>query len=493
MRLQLERIRHQLIQLKEEHEPMEAVIEQLLKEYSDALQPPVRRQVNFIHKAQRLIKVSICKAYEKPELLKKVLSASDPCWSMMPELKVDKELVKNLAKQLFESSGAQAEERIIIATTEDGRDVTEEVITHCLRNGVDFELGIKDPLRMTYLINELDEEGLRRLTELNMSKYEDVTREIIISSSTDPAIKKMMDQEKMKTYKKMNQAIHDKAMSGALHYTLTRIPTQYDAELDEMNYEEYLRLFFELCDQPWEEIEIAQQKLIERFNPANEVQITNADGTDLRLDITGQTFANSVIAKNIPGSEIFSSPLRKGVNGTLVSVGHFRYGNSGLIKDITLEFVDGRVESLDARVNKEGLEKIISKDDGQGEGTRHVGELGIGTNPHLRQHVINSLLVEKIGGSFHLALGSCYTYDNYLGTPVQLSNGNQSASGVHWDMTTMLRGKEGKMSIDGELIQDNGEWVGEEYAVLNEGWNAVDEAKRPEWWKERYPNGYKEL
>ncbi len=493
MRLQLERIRHQLLQLKEDHEAMEAVIEQLLKEYDDALQPPFRRQINFIHKAQRLIKLALCRAYEKPELLKKALTAEDPCWSMMPELKVDKELIKNLAKQLFESSGAQMNEKIIIATTEDGRDVTEEVIVHCLRNGVDFELGIKDPLRMTYLINELDEEGLQRLTELNMSKYEGVTREIIISSSSDLETKKLMNPEKMKMYKKMNQAIHDKAMSGELHYTLTRIPTVHDAELDEMSYEDYMQLFFELCDQPWDEIEKAQQLLIDRFDKTNEVHITNNDGTDLRLDITGQTFANSVIAKNIPGSEIFSSPLREGTNGTLVSKGRFSHGSSGVIEDIRLEFVNGRIEAYDAQINKESLERIITKDDEHGEGTRHLGELGIGTNPHLRQHVINSLLVEKIGGSFHLALGSCYTYDHYLGTPVKLNNGNRSASGVHWDMTTMLRGKDGKMMIDGELIQDNGDWVGEEYAVLNQGWNAVDEELRPRWWKERYPDGYKEL
>lgn len=469
---------------------MEAVLDQLLSEYGDALQPPLRRQINFIHKAQRLIKVSLCRVYEDPELLKKILTAHDPSWSMMPELKVDKALTKNLARQLFDSSGAQADEKIIIATTQDGRDVTEEIVALCLQNGVDFELGIKDPLRMTYMINELDSSALQKLTELNMSKYEGVTREIIISSSTDPLVKKMMDPEKMKLYKEMNQAIHDKAMSGDLHYTLTRIPTEYDAALDEMAYDEYLQLFFELCDQPWYAIEKAQQHLIDRFDQANEIHLTNTDGTDIRLDITGQTFANSVIAKNIPGSEIFSSPLRNGVNGILVSHGRFRYGNSGLMEDITLNFVNGRVESCDARINPEGLKELIESDDGKGEGTRHVGEIGIGTNPHLRRHVINSLLVEKIGGSFHLALGSCYTYEHYLGTPVRLKNGNQSHSGVHWDMTTLLRGKEGKMMIDGVLIQDNGDWVGEEYAVLNQGWQALDEKLRPDWWNERYPEGY---
>ena len=56
---------------------------------------------------------------------------------------------------------------------------------------------------------------------------------------------------------------------------------------------------------------------------------------------------------------------------------------------------------------------------------------------------------------------------------------------MHWDLTTLLRGRGGKMFIDGELIQDNGDWIGEDYQVLNKGWEAVDEADRPKWWSGR--------
>ncbi len=490
MRDQLARVRQRLQTQADLHEPMKAVIDMLLAEYDDALQPPLSRQISYLHKAQRLIKLAHARAYENPELLKKVLNAKDPVWGQMKKLPVAQELKKNIAHQLFDSSGAQLGEKIIIAVTEDGREIAEELIPHCLRNGVDFELGIKDPERMMHMINHLSDEGLEKLTELNLKKYEGVDKEIIISSGTDPKIKEQTDMDRMNVYKKMNQEIHNRAMSGSLHYSLTRIPTEHDAELDEFDYEEYLQLFFELCDQPWEEIQTAQQALVERFNTAKEVHITNSDGTDVTLNIEGMTFANSVIAKNLPGSEIFSAPLRDGVNGVVVSKGRFHYGGSGIIENLHLEFKNGRLEKFSAEKGDEDFQRIIASDDEQGEGTRHVGELGIGTNPHIRQHVINGLLVEKIGGSFHLALGSCYSYKEYLGTPVMLDNGNRSASGVHWDITTMLRGKEGRMKIDGELIQEHGNWIGEQYRVLNEGWQALHDEDRPSWWKERYPEGY---
>lgn len=482
MQKQLERIRHQLLEHRGSNEKIKDYIDSLLNSYDEVLHQPVREQIDFIHQAQRLIKLSAAKVYKYPRLFKKVLKAKDPSWVEMKPLNVAEELKTALAKQLFISSGARSGEKIIIATTEEGREVSEELVRLCLESEVDFELGIKDPLRMLYLINELEVDGLQALADLNLKKYEGVNREIVVTSSSDPGIKKQIVQEKMKIYRKLNQEIHDRAMSGQLHYTLTRIPTPHDAAADDMDYMDYLKLFFELCDQPWKQIQIAQGKLIEKFDKAKIVHITNSDGTDITMDITGQTFANSVIAKNIPGSEIFSSPLRESVNGVVVAKGKFQYGAKDLIEDITMKFKDGRLYEYSARVNQEGLEKIITADDEHEEGTRHLGELGIGTNPHLRKHVVNGLLVEKIAGSFHLALGSSYTYSNYLGTPVNLDNGNRSFSGIHWDITTMLRGKDGKMYLDGELVQDNGDWIGEEYAVLNEGWGAVSEEMRPAWY-----------
>jgi hypothetical protein len=83
--------------------------------------------------------------------------------------------------------------------------------------------------------------------------------------------------------------------------------------------------------------------------------------------------------------------------------------------------------------------------------------------------------------------------DKYDGEPVNLDNGNRSASGVHFDITSMLAGRNGKVILDGMLIQDNGVWVDEngrpdeKLAVLNKGWDALPEEKRPEWYKKKFP------
>jgi len=361
---------------------------------------------------------------------------------------------------------------------------------------VDFFLDITSDNVEAVLVNNADEEGLKALAEEGMSFYKD-SHPVRIAARANSAPDVVFDTAQLKKYQKLWAPLDGRFQSGDLHYCLTIIPTPSDAELDGMEYEEYMCLFFEASDQPWDEIEKAQEKLIEKLDQGKEIRITNDDGTDLTFNIEGQTFANSVTLKNVPGSEAFTGPVRERVNGTLVAKGRFKFGNYQIMEDITLKFKDGRVCECDARVGREVLEKIVTMDDGNGEGTRFAGELGIGTNPHLRKHLMNSLLVEKIGGSFHIALGTAYQYERYNDRPVKVDNGNRSASGTHWDITTILGGKGGRMILDGKVIQKNGVWVGEdeetpdeELAVLNKGWGALPEENQPDWWKNRYPQGY---
>ena len=67
-----------------------------------------------------------------------------------------------------------------------------------------------------------------------------------------------------------------------------------------------------------------------------------------------------------------------------------------LTENITIHF--GVDHSLGGFADITDKRYAASDDDKQGEGVRYLGEIGIGTNPHLRRHVVNGLLVEKIGG-----------------------------------------------------------------------------------------------
>jgi aminopeptidase len=55
---------------------------------------------------------------------------------------------------------------------------------------------------------------------------------------------------------------------------------------------------------------------------------------------------------------------------------------------------------------------------------------------------------EKIGGTVHLALGSSYP-----------ETGGVNESSVHWDLIVDLR-RGGRLSADGEVVQEDGGFVG---------------------------------
>ena len=76
-----------------------------------------------------------------------------------------------------------------------------------------------------------------------------------------------------------------------------------------------------------------------------------------------------------------------------------------------------------------------------------MGEVAIGTNYNITEYSKNTLFDEKIGGTFHMAVGSGYP-----------ETGNQNESGLHWDMVCDLRSG-GTVTVDGEVISRDGRFV----------------------------------
>lgn len=441
--------------------------------------------IDDVYKARNLVRLKLSGIVDVEG--ERLIPLADDSLKDVPKLPIDEALIKGVAKILFESARKVPGDKLMIKGSRGNIQIIEEIARLCIADGIDFGIDIVNHELEAALVNGSTDPGLEALGGEYCDYYYEYPAEAEARSNPDPSIE--FNSDKLTRLSELKTPQTNKVQEGTKHYCLTVVPTPADANLDGLDYEEYLKLFFEACDQPWAEIEKAQERLIEKFDAGKTVHITNDDGTDLTINIEGMTFVNSVMLKNVPGSEVFSSPVKDGVNGRLVAKDKFKYQNYPLIEDITLEFKDGRVVGFDARVGKDILEKIITADDGKGEGTRFTGEFAVGTNPGLDRVLLNIIMGEKPRGSFHIALGDCYGYETYNGKPVKIKNGNVSNSGIHWDITTMLAGKNGVMELDGKLIQNNGVWVDEagnpdeNLAVLNYGWESLPEEQRPEWFK----------
>lgn len=395
-------------------------------------------------------------------------------------------LIEGLAKSLYEAKKPKPGETIAITGAKRNIEILEAIARLCIADGVNFVIDVSNGEIDAIMINNADDEGINRLGAERVKLYEPVKIKLEARSASSAQVNSAQNSK----YSKALGPYAQRLGSGDLDFSLTILPTEDDAKMDGIEYDKYMELFFEACDQPWAEICKAQELLKEKLDAGKTLHITNDDETDLTLDIEGFTFINSGADTNIPGSELFSAPKKDGVNGKIVTKGKFKYQNFQIVEDITLVFKNGRIVEAHAEKGEDTLLQILDTD----KGARYLGEIAFGTNPHLRKWSVNPLLVEKIAGSCHVAAGHRYKIKEDKGQPVNIDNGNDSD--IHWDITTLLRGKKGKVELDGQLIQDNGLWVGKDeeenkkLAVLNYGWGALPKDQQPVWWKERYPQGY---
>ncbi len=113
------------------------------------------------------------------------------------------------------------------------------------------------------------------------------------------------------------------------------------------------------------------------------------------------------------------------------------------VEGAELTFNRGRVEKAKAAKQEEYLVKMLESD----AGSRYLGEFAIGTNADIDRFTGNILFDEKIGGTFHMALGAGYP-----------ETGSKNHSAIHWDMICDLR-KDSEITVDGELFYKNGQFV----------------------------------
>jgi aminopeptidase len=231
----------------------------------------------------------------------------------------------------------------------------------------------------------------------------------------------------------------------SLRYCLTVVPTDALAEQAAMDREEYAAfvtraLFLDRADPiaAWRELSVRQAALIDRLAPASEIHI-EAEGTDLRLDVSGRTWINSDGRRNMPSGEVFTGPRETSAEGRVRFT--VPTGPAGVtVTGVELEFQAGRVVGARAQEGGAYLEAALTTDDG----ARCLGELGVGSNPGIDRATGQILLDEKMAGTVHLALGRSYP-----------ETGGINVSALHWDLICDLRDG-GRLSADGEPVIEDG-------------------------------------
>jgi aminopeptidase len=235
---------------------------------------------------------------------------------------------------------------------------------------------------------------------------------------------------------------------GKFKWVTTLYPTDGYAQNANMSLKEYEDFVFGAVhaneDDPiayWKSTATEQQKAIDFLSNKSQI-ILRGPNVDLTLSIKGRKFENSIGVFNMPDGEIFTGPVEESVNGWVKYTYPAIYGGVA-VEGAELTFSNGRVETAKADKNQDYLLRMLESD----AGSRYIGEFAIGTNKDINLFTGNILFDEKIGGSFHMALGAGYP-----------ETGSKNKSAIHWDMICDLR-KDSEILADNQPFYKNGQFV----------------------------------
>jgi len=212
-----------------------------------------------------------------------------------------------------------------------------------------------------------------------------------------------------------------------------------DAGMSLTDFEDFL---YGACLLDWDAERERMSVYAALFDEAEEVRITGPE-TDITVSLAGRRGEVDAGGANMPGGEFFYSPLEDSASGTIAFTEFPAVYAGREVTGIRLRFEDGLVVDASADTHEDFLVEILDRD----EGSRRLGELGIGCNPRITRHMKNTLFDEKIDGTVHLALGN--------GLP---EVGGENVSQVHWDIVKDLR-EGGRLELDGKVVQESGKWL----------------------------------
>jgi aminopeptidase len=297
------------------------------------------------------------------------------------------------------------------------------------------------------------DEQLKFVNPINLLEYEKIDCNIGIWAEENTRAMSNVDPKRMGLSESARKPLMDifmkRAGSGALKWTGTQFPTNGSAQDAEMSLAEYEDFVFSagLLDRPdpvvaWKQVSERQQRLVDHLNGKRDYHVVAANGTDVRISVSGMKWINCDGHENFPDGEVFTGPVVDSVNGRInFSFPAVHHGRE--CDGVRLTFRNGKV--IDASATK-GQDFLFSMLDMDG-GSRLLGECAIGTNYNITRYTRNTLFDEKIGGTVHFALGAGYP---------ETGNSNQSA--LHWDMVVDLR-QGGFVAVDGEKISVDGKFA----------------------------------
>ncbi|MDP9286337.1 MAG: aminopeptidase [Actinomycetota bacterium] len=340
------------------------------------------------------------------------------------------------------SVGVQPGWQVVVRSTHLARPLVEAVLEQIARKGAYPILQLSFEQTGGPFAREAPIDVLREPAPLLKRIWEEADALIAIYGPENMREGAELSEERQAALNEMSAPMRQRTMSLAVPWVVAEYPVVAAAQDAGMTLTEYEEFVFAAVLLDWEAEGRRMRSIADVFDAAEEVRIVGP-GTDLTLSLAGRTGAVDDGHVNMPGGEVFYSPVEDSAEG-VVEFSEFPavyYGHE--VDGARFVFEGGRIVEASARAGELFLLQTLASD----EGARRLGELGIGCNPGIQRFMKNVAFDEKIDGTVHLAVGNSYAF-----------TGGKNESSIHWDIVKDLR-TGGQLYADGRLVQENGAWL----------------------------------
>lgn len=363
---------------------------------------------------------------------------------------IDTKKLQDLAKIIVNYSVAvKPDEKVVIkAYGFETSPLVQEVYkaalkAKALKVKVDFST---DELSRVFYEHATDKQ-LTYITDLEKELASDYDCMIQIVGGTNPYELSHIHQDILQKHRSTWKPVQDALINKK--WVLFYYPTPSSAALAKRDLNSWEDFVFDSCLVEWPKEVKKQETFISILKTLNTISVKGKE-TDITYGVKGQIWQVCAGTHNLPDGEVFTSPIKTSVNGTI----HYNVPTIYRSKDfswVKLTYKDGKVVESDSD-NKKDLDTILDTD----EGSRYIGELAFGLNKAIQAPTKQILYDEKMDKSMHNALGKCYD---------DAPNGNDSIN--HWDLIFRFPEANASVYFDDVLVYNEGTWVNPRLTFLN--------------------------
>jgi aminopeptidase len=301
----------------------------------------------------------------------------------------------------------------------------------------------------------------QRVPEWHLARYQSMTKYVEVLGAEDPSRFSRLRPEAAQRVVAADQPFM--ALRLSKPWVITLFPTPGFAALEGIDLDEYTNFLVRASTVDPRPLKAAEDRIAPLFDDARAMTVvtTHPSGRELtlRLDLSPSRAALSYGLRNFPDGEVFTSPDARRTEGEIFVDLPVMYGGRD-IRGIHLRFEGGLIVEYSAQEGHEALATIIETD----QGSHRLGEVALGMNPGLTRVLKHPLLVEKVGGTLHIAIGSSYDhcYKDAAAIAELKAQGVLNVSAQHVDIVSDFRpGGCGRRVLfdDREVVVRDGAWV----------------------------------